>query len=288
VRLVARPDRLEIWAGEPDVGQGTVPSLARIAAETLGLDVGSVDVVLGDTEHGPFGHGAFSSRTTFFTGNALLDGCLRLRERARELADELGIEDGGPLAVATELEARGLPLDPLVVSGRYVCDVTDVYGPSGEGNRSPTYGFAVHGCRVRVDRWTGAVTVERYWTMHDAGAVIWPAGAIGQVVGGVLHAAGQALSERVRRTPDGRMANPGFLDYRLPTSTDAFPVEAGFARSHDAQGPLGAKAIGELPLIPVAAALANAIHDATGARVLEAPMEPEAVLRAITEGHTLR
>jgi CO/xanthine dehydrogenase Mo-binding subunit len=263
VRLRVTPDRVDLWAGEVDVGQGTVPLLAGMAADALGVARETVHVHLGDTEHGPFGHGSFSSRTTFFTGTALLDACGRVRQRT------------------LDAQALGIEVPEIEVTGRFECETTDAYGPSGEGNRSPAYGFAAHGCRVRVDRWTGAIEVDRYWTMHDAGTVLWRPGAVGQVIGGVLQAAGQALWENVLRTPTGAMANPGFLDYRVPTSRDAIDVQVGFADSHDPAGPLGAKAIGELPLIPVAAAIANAVHDATGTRMMLAPMEPETVLTAL-------
>lgn len=283
VRLQCTPGGLVIWSGEVDVGCGTPRVLAGLAARALGVPEADVRVVLGDSAACPPGDGSYASRTVFFAGDALLDACRQLEERRRSLAGDLGIGEQEPpgwqaLAEAAARRGRSAELD---VTGHYVSARSEPYGPTGDGNRSPAYSFAVHGCRVRVDRWTGAVEVQRYWTMHDVGQVLLRPGAEGQVRGGVTQGLGHALTERVVRGTDGRMLNDGFLDYRLPTSRDVVPIEVGFTAGSDGDGPFGAKAVAELPMIPVAACVANAVRDATGARVATMPLEPEVVRAAL-------
>jgi CO/xanthine dehydrogenase Mo-binding subunit len=275
------PDGIEVDAGEVDVGQGTREVLSRLVSSTLGVERAVVRVVLGDTEKLPLGAGSYSSRTTFFTGNAALDAAARIRAACDELEAELGTGPIDPLELAAEAWRRGIDPARLQVVGEYVSERSTVSKLTGEGNRSPAYSFAVHGCRVRVDRWTGGVAIENYWATHDAGTIIWHEGAVGQVIGGVLQAVGQAVSESVKTESTGLMLNPGFLDYRMPTARDAVPTTVAFTQPPDPEGPLGAKGVAEIPLIPVAACIANAIHDATGVRIHSAPMEPEVVLAAL-------
>jgi CO/xanthine dehydrogenase Mo-binding subunit len=276
VTLQATADgALELSSAEVDVGTGAERVLASLAAPILEVPPGRVRVVLGDTERGPAGLGSYASRTTFFAGNACLLAARELRRRADRLAAELGV--GGWAALVAELAARGR-LAELAASGRYVAEDVEEPDASGYGNRSPAYTFSVHGCEVEVDTWTGRVRVLRYVAAHDAGTVLDPPGARGQVIGGVLQGLGHALSEESLRGPDGRMLNPGFLDYRIPTALDSVPVEVVFSDTFDPGGPLGAKSLAEPPIIPVAACVANAIHDAVGVRMSSLPMTPERVL----------
>lgn len=281
VMIRVRPHEIEVDAGEVDVGQGTQALLSKLIVSQLGVEPHEVRIVLGDTETPPLGSGSYSSRTTFFTGNALLDAVTQLKAACVDLEAELGTGSLDPLVLAAEAKRVGIDGSRLECVGEYISERSDSQNLSGDGNRSPSYSFAVHGCRVRVDRWTGTVTVEDYWATHDAGTIIWPQGAAGQVIGGVLQAVGQALSENVVRDADGLMLNSGFLDYRIPTARDAVPITVTFAESPDPEGPLGAKGIAEIPLIPVAACIANAVYDATGIRMYKAPMEPETVLQAL-------
>jgi putative selenate reductase molybdopterin-binding subunit len=128
------------------------------------------------------------------------------------------------------------------------------------------------------------VKVLRYWAAHDAGTVVDRVDAEGQVAGGVLRGIGHALSKESVRGADGRMLNPGFLDYRIPTTPDNVPVEVLFSDTFDPGGPRGAKSLAEPPIIPVAACVANAIHDATGAGLRRLPMTPESLLNALGAG----
>ncbi len=277
VTVQAAPDGgLEVLSAEVDVGTGAQRVLAGLAAPILGVSRDRVRVVLGDTELSPEGLGSYASRTTFFAGNACLLAARELRRRADLLQRELEVSDSWDGLVA-ELSRRGR-LDELRATARYVPEDVEIPDATGYGNRSPAYTFSLHGCLVRVDTWTGRVEVLRYMAAHDAGAVLDPPGARGQVIGGVLQGLGHALFEESLRGADGRMVNPGFLDYRIPTTLDSVPVEVSFSDTFDPGGPLGAKSLAEPPIIPVAACVANAIHDAVGVRLRRLPMTPEAVL----------
>jgi CO/xanthine dehydrogenase FAD-binding subunit len=150
----------------------------------------------------------------------------------------------------------------------------------GHGNLSPAYSFAAHGVEVAVNRATGAVRVLRVVAVHDAGTVVNPTGAEGQVTGGVVMGLGMALSEQLLWL-DGRPQVTGFVDYALPRAADVPPIEVAFVGGPDPIGPNGAKSISEIALMPVAAAVANAIAHATGARLRDLPMTPDRVLAAM-------
>ncbi len=146
---------------------------------------------------------------------------------------------------------------------------------------------SVHVAEVSVDRETGAVRVVRYAAFQDAGKVVNPEGYRGQVEGAIVMGLGTALTEEGMLDPGGRLSNPGLLDYRIPTLSDPPPeltivALEGFLGS----GVWGSKGVGEPPIIPVPAAVANAVADATGARVTVLPLTPERVSQAL--GHVSR
>ncbi len=161
---------------------------------------------------------------------------------------------------------------------------TDFYEPPSrpadkahKGDISASYAFGTHVAEVEVELETGLVRVLRVSTAHDVGRVINRLGIEGQVEGGIGQGIGYALSEELR-VENGRVVNPSFTDYSLFSSTDLPEIDLAFVETNDPAGPHGAKGIGEAPMIPVAAAIANAVFDATGVRMTELPMTPERVL----------
>jgi xanthine dehydrogenase molybdenum-binding subunit len=135
---------------------------------------------------------------------------------------------------------------------------------------------------VEVDLDTGVVRVIRMSAAHDVGRVINRLGVEGQVEGGIAQGIGYCLSEEVK-LDQGRICNPTFTDYKLFTTTDLPELDISFVETNDPAGPHGAKGIGESPLIPVAAAIANAVYNATGVRITELPLTPERVLAKLKE-----
>ena len=147
----------------------------------------------------------------------------------------------------------------------------------GHGNLSPCYGFAAQGVEVEVDRDTGLVRVLRVVAVHDAGTIINPIGARGQVVGGVAMGLGAALGEQLL-FQGGRPNVTGYGDYFLPRAADTPPIEVVFVGDASPRGPYGAKALAELALMPTAAAVANAVAHATGVRVRSLPISPDKIM----------
>jgi len=272
---------IRIGCGEVEFGCGTVEVLTTIVARELAIDKDRLQVVLGDTALAPYGLGSFASRTTFFDGRAAIDACEHLVDACNEISGELGADDGASVAEIIDLAVMNGRTSELVAIGTFEPDYVSVPDDSGFGNVSPAYTFGAHGCCVKVDTLTGKVVVQQYWASHDAGEILNPNGAIGQVVGGVMQGLGLALAEAVAVDSEGRVLNPGYLDDRVATFADLVPVDVIFAPIHEDAGPNGAKSIAEPPLIPVAACVANAIHDALGMRQYRLPMTPERVWRSI-------
>jgi CO/xanthine dehydrogenase Mo-binding subunit len=174
----------------------------------------------------------------------------------------------------------------VVGEGEYrVVGVTIPDRTTKYGNISSAYSFATHAARVEVDAGTGRVRVLDYVAAHDVGRAINPMGVEGQIEGGVAQGIGYALLEEIK-VRDGRVVNGDFLDYRIPTALDLPPVKSVLVETISPTGPYGAKSIGELALVPSAAAIANAIADATGVRFTELPITPDKILAAIGSKET--
>lgn len=274
---------ISIGSGEVELGAGTVEILMGTVGRELDISREKLRTVLGDTAHGPQGLGSFASRTSFFNAWAALDACNKFKTACEKLTAELGANAETTVADVIDLAQRHDRLADLFVTGTYEPLGVEYPDESGYGNISAGYTFGVHGCCVKIDVLTGKVTVEQYWAAHDAGTITNPNGAMGQVTGAVVQGLGFALTEAVAVDDDGRLLNPGYLDDRVVTFADAIPIEVHFAPTFEDAGPAGAKTIGEQPIIPVAACVANAIYDALGVRQTHLPMNSERVWRSLRD-----
>jgi len=172
-------------------------------------------------------------------------------------------------ALAKEVLSFGSPYAPV-----------EGYGGVAQTSRAP--GAAGHLARVRVDRETGAVTPLEHFVVQDVGRALNPALVEGQLMGGTAQGYGWALHEELVHDEDGQLRTGSFVEYGPPSAAGVPPIETGIVEVPAPDGPYGAKGIGEPPVIAVAAAVANAIHAATGARVRELPMTAERVWRALS------
>ncbi|WP_028921296.1 molybdopterin cofactor-binding domain-containing protein [Pseudonocardia acaciae] len=299
--------RVRVRHGSGDAGTGQNTILAQIAAHELGVDVGDVEVLSMDGERTPFELGAWSSRGTHMTGSSVGKAARELAERVRALAAaKLGVDPAavrlrGGCAVGRDAEEDSVPLGDLVglsedarggVDGEpdvlaheasYLLEGTEMLTPDKDtANLSPSYAFAAHGAVVEVDRRTGQVKVVDYLAAHDVGAAINPTAVEGQIVGGAAMGLGAALGEELIRE-GGRVVNGTYLHYPLPRNADLPSIRAVIVDGHDPAGPYGAKAVGEMSIIPPAAAVANAVYDAVGIRIRELPITPDKVLAALAE-----
>jgi len=143
--------------------------------------------------------------------------------------------------------------------------------------------FSTQMCDLEVDPETGRVTILRYTTAQDAGTAIHPSYVEGQMQGGVVQGIGMALNEEYIYNQKGVMENPGFLDYRMPVASDLPMIDTVIVEVPNPKHPFGVRGVGEVGIVPPLPAVANAIHDAVGVRLREAPMSPVKVLKALNQ-----
>jgi CO/xanthine dehydrogenase Mo-binding subunit len=274
-------------AGTPDIG-GSRASLAMMAAEELGIALDKVRPVIGDTSALGFNFLTGGSRVTFSSGMAVIEAARemirRLRERAAKIW-EVPVEDvvwedgyacpangaGGdhkPLSLADIAKTAGKTGGPIV--GNAAINAQGA-GPS----------LATHLVDVEVDPETGKVSILRYTAIQDAGKAVHPAYVEGQMQGGAVQGIGWALNEEYIYDANGRLENPGFLDYRIPVCSDVPMIDTVIVEVPNPRHPYGVRGVGETPIVPPMAAIANAVENATGIRFTQLPMSPPRVLEAI-------
>ena len=284
--------RAAVVTAMQDIGTGTRTAMAQIAAEELGLPLDRIEVALGDSARGPFASISAGSSTTSSMGPAVRAAAADAARQIIEIA-----------AQRYHVEERVLSLSGgNVVSadgGSWpIEDVTSLLGDGqilGKGARGPNptgmrvQTFGVQVAEVAVDVETGEVRVERVAAIHDVGRIVNPLGASSQVEGGIIQGLGHALSEQRLVDPGSGTVLTQTLDaYKLPTIADVPEIVVDLIDIPDAHlTSLGAKGLGEPPIIPTAAAIANAIRDATGADVRSLPIGREEMLRALHERERL-
>jgi len=284
-RVVLRADgRFEVSVGTAEFGNGTTTVHAQLAAVALETTPDRVVVRQADTDVVGYDTGAFGSTGTVVAGRASHAAAAAL---AAALLDEAAALVGAP-------RERCRLVDGAVVAGGARVPLADLHAAAaaagrelaGEGrwDGSPrSVSFNVQAFTVAVDRATGEVRVLRSVHAADAGLVINPEQCRGQVEGGVAQALGAALYEEVRVDGAGRVANPSFRGYHVPTWADVPRTRVLFADTTDRLGPLGAKSMSESPFNPVAPALASAVRDATGVRFTDLPMSRDRVWLRLSE-----
>ncbi len=295
--------KVALITGATEIGQGSETVLAMIVAETLGVPLERVEVVNSDTAVKPWDVGSHASRTTFIAGNAARLAAEKARaamlamaaEELCEPAERLGVGNGW---VYVEAEPqRRLPYERVVRAGHMreggrALVVEAFYDPPTQmldkdlkGNVSATYGFAAQAVLLDVDEATGRVEVRKIVSAHDVGRALNPLAAEGQVHGGIHMGLGYALTERVV-VDGGQILTQTFMDYALLRADDMPDIVVRFVESVDAEGPFGAKGLGESGVIPVSAAVANALKDALGVRFTELPITPAVVRTALARRAT--
>jgi xanthine dehydrogenase YagR molybdenum-binding subunit len=286
---VGSDGRAAIVTAMQDIGTGTRTAMAQIAAEELGLPLDRVEVELGDTARGPYSTLSAGSSTTPSMGPAVRAAAAdakrqiieiaaqrhHLEERVLDIRDGMVVSADGNLSAPVE-EVVGL-LEDAQILGR------GARGPNPTGMSVLTFG--VHVVEAAVDVETGEVVVERVAAIHDVGRIINPLGASSQVEGGIIQGIGHTLSEQRLLDPEtGRVLTSSLDAYRMPTIADVPEIVCEFVdRPDEHLTNLGSKGLGEPPIVPIAAAIANAIRDATGADVHELPISREELLRALRE-----
>jgi CO/xanthine dehydrogenase Mo-binding subunit len=278
-----------VISGNPDIG-GSRASMAMMAAEVLGLPVDKVRPIVADTASIGFSMLTGGSRTTFATGMAVTQAAQKVVEDLKRRAallmdvsvDEVEFVNG---VVACRDASKGKA--DLTVA-QLAAKSAQTGGPIGAqvslNAQGAGPGFGVHCCDVEVDPETGHVTVLRYTAAQDVGKAIHPSYVEGQVQGGVAQGVGWALNEEYIFDRSGRMENPGFLDYRVPVASDLPMIDAVLVEVANPRHPFGAKGVGEVPIVPPLAAVANAVRGAIGKRLTDLPLSPPKIRAALDAG----
>ena len=278
-----------VITGHPDIG-GSRASMVNITAEMLGVDYKDVRAHIGDTNAIGISATTGGSRVTFSAGMAVTKATEKvihtLRERAAKIweidVEAVEWENGG----ARPAGASAGEFEPLTL-GALAAQAGATGGPiNGQVSinaQGAAPAFTTHICDVEVDKDTGRVDVIRYTAVQDAGRAIHPSYVEGQIQGGVAQGVGWALNEEYIYDDEGQLENPGFLDYRMPVASDLPIIETVVVEVPNHAHPHGVRGVGEVPIVPPMAAVANAIEDAVGLRLTDLPMSPPKVLAALDE-----
>ena len=274
-----------------EVGQGIKTILAQIASEELGIPMDRVIVTSPDTDYTPWDASTTASRATFHMGNAVRNAAKDAKVQILALAaaalsvsaEDLEVSNGeirlkgGDKKMTVAEAIRGKWRSGLTVLGR------GTYYPEIKGTmfsaRSIFYMYAAQAVDLEVDPETGKIKVHKVAAAHDVGKALNPMAVEGQIEGGVVQGLGTGLWEEVLYDENGKMLNPNFRDYRVPTAVDAPEIIPIIVEATHEEGPFGAKGIGEMTLVSTPTAVGNAIYNATGIRLKELPATPERLLK---------
>jgi aerobic carbon-monoxide dehydrogenase large subunit len=280
--------RVVVRSGSFPHGQGHETTFAQIAAERLGIELDEVVLRFGDSAVVPRGVGTFASRSVAMGGSALVLALERIRAKALAVAahllgarpedvswDERGLSSGGrTLRFADVAAAAHQP-------ARLPAGMETGLEASARFDSEQVFSSGAYGAVVEIERATGILRVLRIAAVDDAGNVVNPLLAEGQVVGGTVQGLGECLTEEAVHDEAGQLRTASLLDYSLLTAAEVPPIAAAFVRSPSPLNPLGAKGIGEGGAIGTPAAVANAVADALGGRHVDPPFTAEKLWRAL-------
>jgi CO/xanthine dehydrogenase Mo-binding subunit len=272
---------------------GSDASLALIAAEELSLPAEATNITHESTDAMPYSGLSAGSKTTYTVGSAVQSAARDARNQIFSIAAEM-LE-----AAAEDMELRdgkvmvkGVPEKHVTlqqIAGntmRFGAPYEPILGRGRSANRVSSPMFAAHLAKVAVDPETGGVRILDYVAAQDVGRAINPAEVEGQIHGGVVQGIGWALFEQMAYDENGQLLTATLMDYALPQSQDVPPITPLLVEVPSALGPFGAKGVGEPPVVPVAAAIANAIRDAVGVQMTQLPMTPERVFASLERRDT--
>jgi CO/xanthine dehydrogenase Mo-binding subunit len=278
---------LTVIVGSVDL-TGSDTSLSLIAAESLGMSSEQVNVQHDSTDAAPYSGGAGGSKTTYTVGAAVQLAANDAREQILAIASDMleaapqDLEIEGDKVVVRGAPGKSVTLAKIAgASMRFAGKYPPIYGRGRSANRTTSPMYTVHLAKVAVDPETGEVRVLDYVAIQDVGFAINPALVEGQIHGGVTQGLGWALFEGMVYDEYGQLLTSNFMDYALPHSFEVPNIQTVLVQIPSPLGPFGAKGVGEPPVVPVGATIANAIFDAVGARVSQMPITPERLFLAM-------
>ncbi len=278
---------LQVQIGTADLS-GTPTTFALLAAEAFGVEPDRVRFVYSDTDSAPYGGGVGGSKTTYTLGNAVISAAQDARRQTFAIAaEEFEVSAEDLEIVDGRVQVRGFP-DRSISLGE-IAGKSMTFGGKYEpihGNgrqaitdRAPS--FCAQIAEVEVDEETGDVNLLNLAVVQEVGRAINPLAVEGQMQGGAVQGVGWALYEEMRYDEDGQLLSGSWMDYAMPDSVQASPIQTQIVEVPSTSGPYGARGVGEPPVIPTVAAIANAVAHATGVRLTRTPMTPPRVLEAL-------
>ena len=283
--LTVRSDgTVSLMEGSADIG-GSRASMAMIVAETLCLTANDITPMVVDTDSIGYTDGTGGSRVTYATGDACFQAAENVKEKMRlRAAKQLEVDEADVAwhegqFTCTSDAAKSLTFKQVAGeqgSTGGPIEGTGTVNASGAGNT-----FGTHIVDLEVDPETGKVQILRYTAVQDCGKAIHPSYVEGQIQGGAVQGIGWALTEGYFYKDDGSMANPTFLDYRMPTSLDLPMIDVVLVEVENPGSPHGIRGVGEVPIVPPLAAISNALYDATGVRFTETPITPDRIVAGL-------
>lgn len=291
---------VNLMVGAADIGQGSNTVLAQIVAEELGILFEDVHVISADTGVTPDGGATSASRQTYISGNAALRAAKIVKQIVLDEAawilnipQESLVMQNRHVAVAGQEDKSCKSIKDLIAScrrqgkmtighGWFNPDTTALDEETGAGNPYEAYAFGSQVVEIEVDVETGEIEVQHIYAAHDVGQAVNPLQVEAQIEGGSIMGLGYGMYEEVK-LDRARMKTPSLATYLIPTSLDIPEIHAIIVEEQVNTGPFGAKGLGETSLVPTAAAIANAVYDATGVRIYSLPITPEKVLQALRQ-----
>jgi CO/xanthine dehydrogenase Mo-binding subunit len=271
-----------------DTGTGAHTILRQVVAEELTVPVEDVRIVVQDTDAVSFDSGSGGSRVTYTAGQAALGAARQLREELIALAGELfecpedRIQLQGGRCLIDGDPARAVPLREVAARAMAILEKPIEAEMTYTSAPSEVTSFCAQVAEVEVDPETGQVRVHKIVTAHDVGTILNPLTHQGQIEGGIIQGLGYALMEEMN-TEEGRISTLSLGEYKIPTIEDIPELVTVLLEASTGPAPYGGKSIGESSNVPVAAAIANAVYDAVGVRILDLPITAEKVFRALKE-----
>ncbi len=269
-----------LLVGATDLGTGSDTALAQIAAEVLNVGIEKIIVYSSDTDMTPFDTGAYASSTTYISGTAVLKAAEQCKSMILEQGKKLLQVDEAQIVDTDVVAADGNKISyaDICMKSFYTEEQLQIMGTASHLSYDSPPPFNATFAEVEVDTLTGTTRVVKVVSVTDAGQIINPKMAEGQVEGAIPQSLGMALTEFMPFDSKGRMLNLDFNSYHIYTAKDMPELVIRFADSHEPTGPYGAKAVAEIPTSAPAPAVTNAIYNAVGVRVRHLPVQPEQIL----------
>ncbi len=279
---------LQVQIGTADLS-GTPTTFAMLAAEAYGVAPDKVRFVYSDTDSAPYGGGVGGSKTTYTLGNAVIRAAQDARRQTFAIAaEEFEVSAEDLEIVDGRVQVRGFPDRSLSLGelagkamtfgGRY----EPVHGSGSQAVTDRAPSFCAQIAEVEVDEETGDVNLLNLAVVQEVGRAINPLAVQGQMQGGAVQGVGWALFEEMRYGDDGQLLSGSWMDYAMPDAVQAAPIHTQIVEVPSRSGPFGARGVGEPPVIPTVAAIANAVAHATGVRMTQTPMTAPRVLEALS------